>query len=167
MDEPLPLVSAHLKTIADLPSALVDDVCFGMATLPEIFTKYGYTPESAEVFREDKMFKRLVAVRSAELDKEGITHKVRAGMVADSALTALALRVRDPNTNTSLLLDTYKAVSKNAGLEPRGPELPSAGSGFSVVFNIVPPGVPRAVPVEIDITPTRVFQNNDAEFEVE
>lgn len=159
------LLTAHLKTIADLPSALIDDVCFGMATLPDIFEKYGYTPGSAEVFREDTMFKRLVTVRKAELDKEGITHKVRAGMVADSALMALAARIKDPNTATPILLDAYKAVAKNAGLEPRGAEVQATGTGFSIQINLTQP-VPRVTPIEIDVTPVVFVDYNDAEFEI-
>jgi len=163
------ITTVTMHTLADLPSALIDDVCFGMATLPDTFEKYGFTVGTAEVFRGNAMFKRLVSVRAAELDKEGITHRVRAGMVADAALGELAKRVTDPNATVSFVLDTYKVVAKNAGYEPKGAEA-QAVSGFSV--NIILPGMPGHVGARvpqhatIDVTPVFVPVENDAEFEV-
>lgn len=162
------ITTVTMPTLADLPSALVDDVCIGTEELPEIFERYGYTPESAEVFRAHPTFKKLISVRSAELDKEGLTHRLRASMVADTTLAELHRRVKDPNTATSVLLDAYKAVTKTGGLEPRNAEV-QTGTGFSITFNL------GAKPAEqrreaIDVTPgvvrVQAAPLSDAEWEI-
>lgn len=174
------VTSVTLQSLASLPSALVDEACFGVDLLPNIFEKYGYTPETAEVFREHPLWKKLISVRTTELDKEGLTHKARAAMVADAALMSLAKRVVDPNTATSVLLDAYKAVAKNAGYEPKAAEV-QAGSAFSV--NIILPQMGQqpapgatlqsstkhqdVITVEAEPTPQKVLRPyNPAEFEV-
>jgi hypothetical protein len=161
------LATTHLKNITELPTALIDDVCFGVAELPAIFEKYGFTPESAEQFREDPVFKRVISIRTAELDKEGLTHRVRASMVADTALATLARRVVDPNTPTTVLLDAYKAVAKNAGLEPRANDVQSTGAKFSIQINL-PSHSDTKQSITIDVTPEQTMAPiaNPAEFEV-
>ena len=161
-------ISAALRNVTELPSALIDDVCFGIASLPDIFVKHGFTAESAEIFRDNEVFRRVVALRTAELDKEGLTHKVRATMVADSALTELAKRVRDPNTSTGILLDTYKAVAKNAGLEPKGPDANTGVPPFTINFILPNQAQPaqRVIDATPETHPTATVYFNPAEYEI-
>ena len=162
-----------ISSIADLPPALIDDVCYGTSDLPEIFAKYGYSDAVAETFREDPTFQRWVSVRSAELEKEGQTHKIRAGRVADKALMAIAMRLDDPNTPASVLHDYYKTTSQNAGFVPKNVES-AQGSGFSITINIPKPGQKNSAKIvndfaddAIDVTPVTLdISHNPAEFEV-
>ena len=152
-------------TILDLPPALIDDVCYGMAPLPEIFNTYGYDEPTAETFRADTRFQRLISLRTAELDKDGITHKVRVGRLADKSMRVMMMRLDDPNTPLSVVNDIYKASAKNAGFEPKGAEVQAAGSGFSVIINLGGATKAKSIEtVEVIAIPRQTYV--DSEFEV-
>lgn len=155
-----------------LPSALIDDVCFGTAAMEALFEKHGYTPSSAAVFAADDRFRRLVNARAVELEKEGITDKMRDGALANAARDSLFHVVLDPNTSVTNRLEIYKHASKLAGREPKGPDLQSQTVPFSV--NIIIPDMskhaknePKTVESEAILVEKR-SQNllNSAEFEV-
>jgi len=153
-----------MQTFASLPTTLFDDVAIGVEPIRDIFERYGYTAETADVFGSHPYFVRYVATRQAELDKEGLTHKLRAGLVADAALAELHNRVRDPSVSDGFVLDTYKAVAKNAGMEPKGADA-STGSRFSLQIIIPTSETAPARITTIDVTPD-ALPYNDAEFEV-
>jgi hypothetical protein len=155
-------------TLLALPAELIDDASFGLATLADIFVKHGYSAETAEAFRKDVRFQRLVRLREGELTKEGITPRMRDGALADASRTALLRRVSEPSTPASVLLDVYKASSRLAGREPVGAQAGATGpgAGFSININFPSTGAQQAT---IDITPERVVPAqpfNPAEFEV-
>jgi hypothetical protein len=168
---PVHVASVTMDSLALLPSALVDEACYGAVELPELFERYGYTPDTAEVFRTHPYWKKLITVRTAELDKEGLTHRMKAGAVADVALGSLYRRVSDPNTATTVVLDIYKATSKNAGFEPKTSADVAPGAGFSI--NIIMPNATTkaSLPVHpivdvVEMPLHMTFEANPAEFEV-
>ena len=149
-----------LSAVALLPQSLLDAVAIGTESLPGIFETHGYSVELAEKYRDDPQFKRVVALRQRELAESGILHAARAGAVADRTLQTLAIRISDPNTPLSVVLDSYKALAKNAGYEPKANSTEAAGAGFSIVINL-PGGAQTTASTEKPVeTPQGALEND-------
>lgn len=166
---PISVSSVSVKDILELPAGIIDDAALGLCELPELFVRYGYTPASAEVFRNHPVFERTVAARQAEMSKEGLTHKAVCHFGADIAAREFIRRI-DPSMPITALTDGYKMLSKNAGLEPKGAETAVAGSMVSIRINLggyTPPHEQNLPNRVIDVTPTAAHDINPAEFEIE
>lgn len=126
----------QLSPILDVPPELVLELAVGIDTFDNICRKHGYGTSQIEHLRDDSGLKARVAKAEAELQKDGFTHKLRAGYGADLILRILISRGMDPSTPLSIALDIYKELVKTGDLVPKQALAQQTTNGFSITINI-------------------------------
>lgn len=121
-------------SVVDLPPTFIFDAAVGAFDLEQLCVKHDIPVEYADKLRESSSFQRALREQMDELDKTGVSFKVRSGLVADEALHILRGRIKMAETPTPVVLDAFKTLAKFAGREPVANAV-QQGSGFSI--NIV------------------------------
>lgn len=130
------LEETQLTPILDVPPELVLELAVGVDTFDNICRKHGYDTSQIEHLRNDNSLKTRVAKAETELQKDGFTHKLRAGYGADQILRILIARGMDPSTPLSVALDIYKELVKTGDLVPKQNLTQQTTNGFSITINI-------------------------------
>lgn len=154
--------------IADIPALFVFDAAVGIETLEQLCEKYEYPPEYATYLGSEPAFQKAVREQQAELDKTGVSFKIRSGLVAEEAMMIIRDRIKRGDTPTPVILDAFKTMAKFAGREPApaGQQL-APGSGFSITINIPQVGATPATSMTLESTAVRQVEVDDADAEYE
>jgi hypothetical protein len=119
-------------SVVDLPPMFIFDAAVGLYPLVQLCENYGYPTEFADYLLNESAFMKAVKEQEAELDKTGVSFKIRSGIIADEALQKIRERIQFNDTPTPILLDAFKTLSKFAGREPAAGQQQLQGSGFSI-----------------------------------
>lgn len=123
-----------LRTLSDVPQALVDSVAMGVATHEAIQARFDVSDEDWDFLTEWSPFKRAVAARRAEYEAAGLTPKLRAALQAQDMNDELYVVGCKSDTPTSLKIEIAKHLSKIAGIDQ--PVAVKSEQGTSFVVNI-------------------------------
>jgi hypothetical protein len=161
-------MTTQLPAIADIPALFIFDAAVGVYTLDELCAKYEYPPEYAAYLEKEPAFQKAVREQEAELDKTGVSFKIRSGLVAEEAMMIIRDRIKRGDTPTPVVLDAFKTMAKFAGREPAPAGQQAApGSGFSITINIPQMGTTPASTMTLDSVSTRVADTAEIEVDPE
>ena len=132
MSEPSLSVS---NPVLDLPPSLVLEVALGADPVESICAQYGYDEERTAAIRSSKHFWKIVKEQEAELDKNGLSFRLRAKRVTEDMIGRLWLQAKTDAVPFAAKLDFLKTAAKLADLEPKATQI-TPGVGFSITFNL-------------------------------
>jgi hypothetical protein len=102
------------------PPTLPIEIVLRTASFKEIREAYGFTPEEWATLREDPVFLADLARVKTEVQKEGVSFKLKARLQSDQLLTSAWNIIHDTTgaTPPSVKADMIKAIWRVAGHEP-------------------------------------------------
>lgn len=151
----------QLHPILDVPPQLIAEAAVGIDALEDICARYHYTPEQTEQLRNDPGFKVRVSRMEAELRKEGVTFRMRAGHAAEDLMADVWRRAKDPSVGLALKIDALKTLAKLGDLEPKQNLNPqAAAAGFSITINIPKVGEQPGRTIEMHNEPVPILSTN-------
>jgi hypothetical protein len=108
------------EPVLTYPPSLPHDVACTMSTeeLEVLRLKYTYTPEDFEYILNRPDFKREYAEWTQRLISEGNSFKLKLRAMSEAFLPQLNEILSSENTAPSVKVDTFKYITKVAGLEP-------------------------------------------------
>lgn len=144
-----PLLNIDPKFVFELAAGLEDP--------DHIAAKYHLNPDAWDNLRRDENFRKVVDSKRAELQKSGYTFRLKAALAAEDLLDEVYIGAKAPDASLSAKLESFKYLTKIAGLEPKEDKSIAQGPGFSIKIDLgdqsitINQGAPA--PETIDITP--------------
>lgn len=149
--DPIDLEYIDAEVLAAMPPELVDEVCYGTKPLPETFVRYGYTERSADVVRDDPLWKLVIARRTAELDVAHLPYRMKSLATAELGMSVAARNLVRDDATFSQGESAVKTFAAQAGIQTK--QEAQATAPFQIIFEMPPSKGREALPNEIDVTP--------------
>jgi len=106
----------------------------------EICESYSITKDEFTKLAEDPLFIRAYAAAKEELQKDGMSFKLKAKVQAEELLKKSWAMIQSPHTPANIKADLIKATVRWAGYEPRPNDGPGGvGSAFQININLGTP----------------------------
>lgn len=144
---------SYSNPVLDLPPQLVLEVALGTDSVESVCSRYGYDPEQVEYIRNSKHFWKVVREQEAELDKNGLSFKLRAKKVTEDMIGRLWIQAKTEAVPFAAKLEFMKTAAKLADLEPKATQA-IPGTGFSITFNLGGTEASITQNAPIDVTPS-------------
>ena len=126
------------------------------STLPDILSDHGISPFDLQGFNKDPIFTRKVDGFRDDIKNKGLSFKLKARIQAEQLLETSFALIHHPEISPAVKADLIKSTVKWAGLEPRGPEDTSGGTGgVTITINLGSADADKRV---IDVTPMVVAE---------
>lgn len=120
-------------------------------TLPDILSDHGLTPFDLQDFNTDPVFTKKVDGFRDDIKNKGLSFKLKARVQAEQLLETSFALIHHPDISPAVKADLIKSTVKWAGLEPRGSEEVSGGTGgVTITINLGSKDEDKRV---VDITP--------------
>ena len=101
------------------PPRLSFDVALGIEDEETIRTRYGYTTEEFNKILVQPSFRVELATHYSVLRETGATFAVKAKLIAEEKLEDMYSIISNPAIDPKVRMETWRAVTKAAGLEER------------------------------------------------
>lgn len=144
---------SYSNPVLDLPPQMVLEVALGTDPVESVCARYGYEAEQVEYIRNSKYFWKVVREQEAELEKNGLSFKLRAKKVTEDMLGRLWVHAKTDAVPFAAKLDFMKTAAKLADLEPKATQA-IPGTGFSITFNLGGTSASITQDAPIDVTPS-------------
>lgn len=130
------LIPVEAPKVHEINPEMIVELALGQEDPYAVAARYGLDAEAFVSLRANKHFRTAVARKLAELQKEGVTFKIKTAMMAEALIEELYKRAKDPEMSTSALLQIVQWLTRVGDLEPKttGPQGPQ--NGFNVVINL-------------------------------
>ncbi len=138
-----------------LPVAFLKDLVVGVTPFDDLCVKYGYDPAAIRELSEHPVFRKRRLAVEEEAFADGELFKLRSRYLAHQDLDVVHQLARDPETPSSVRLQSVQMLAKHGGLEPQ-PEAGSAARAPQIVFNILTEDGESLLPPELVGPSTRV-----------
>jgi hypothetical protein len=132
----------------DIPPQLVWECAAGLEDPASIAQRFGFEGEKWERLSQWPPFISAVQTQRAEFERNGMTFRLKAGMMAEEMMSMMFKQAISNDTTILQKLSVFQALTDVAGLKaPKNAEVnTNAAPKFSITINI-PQG---AQPVTID-----------------
>ena len=117
-----------------------------------ILANHNLTPDQFKALGNDPTFVKRVETYRQDIEKNGLTFKLKAKAQAELLLDTSFDLIHHPDVPAAVKADLIKSTVKWAGLEPQkeGPT-EGSGSGVSIVIHL---GEPATAPPMVNVTPS-------------
>lgn len=134
-DEPLELGFTP-KSLVELPPEMIRAIAMGMEDPGEIAARYGFTGAKWEKLQKWEPFLLTIAHHKAELEKSGVTFRLKSAWKADQLSDQVFLAAMASDTSLAQKMAVLQYMAKMGELEPAEKKVANAGEGFSISINI-------------------------------
>lgn len=136
MADYLPANPTDTKQRPEWSSHLALDVAMG-TSVDAILDAYGLQMHELAQIKQDPLFVQQVGKVKKDLEKEGMTFRMKAQIQAEQYLTNSWDMVHNEDVDPKVRADLIKSTMRWAGYDaPAGANVAGAGGGFSVVINL-------------------------------
>jgi hypothetical protein len=119
-----------------LDPKFIFELAAGLEEPDHIAKKYHYTDEAWSALSQDENFRKVVDSKRHELQKSGYTFRLKAALAAEDLLDEVYVGAKSPDASLSAKLESFKYLTKIAGLEPKEDKGVVAGPGFSIKIEL-------------------------------
>jgi len=141
--------------LLDIDPKFVFELAAGLEDPDHIAEKYHLRSETWDSLRQDENFRKVVDSKRAELQKSGYTFRLKAALAAEDLLDEVYVGAKSPDASLSAKLESFKYLTKIAGLEPKEDKSLAVGTGFSIKIELGENSITinQSARETIDITP--------------
>lgn len=135
----------------DVPAQLVWECAAGLEEPRQIAARFGFADEKWERLSQWPPFIQAVQQQRAQFDKEGVTFRLKAGLMAEQMMDQMFKQAVSNDSTILQKLSVFNSLVEVAGLKPEKKAAnavdPNAAPRFSITINIPNTG---PTPVTID-----------------
>lgn len=147
----------------EIPATMIREVATGLEEGKDIAVRYGYSESEWKDIETLPTFINEVNKVRSEMERSGLTFKIKASVMADSLLDNMYAHAMQADVPLKDKAAALTILTRVADLEPKNNTQVQAGPGFSITISIPPmpvEGKPKDV-VEgtIDDTPEELTLN--------
>lgn len=144
--------------LLDINPKFVFELAAGLEEPDHIAEKYHINPDAWDAMRHDENFRKVVDAKRAELQKSGYTFRLKAALAAEDLLDEVYIGAKAPDASLSAKLESFKYLTKIAGLEPKEDKNMAVGPGFSISINLGDNNItlgttPQKITIDVDDLP--------------
>lgn len=119
------------------PPMLPIELALRAAPVHEICAAYGITKDEFVALTEDPIFVRAYAAAKEELQKDGVSFRLKAKVQAEELLKKSWALIHSDSTPSNIKADLIKATVRWAGYEPKNSDGPGGiGNAFQININL-------------------------------
>lgn len=134
-DEPLEYRPKPIS-FPQISEEMVASLALGMEDDLLVASRHGLSVEQYRELESQPWFQLQIAVKRAELEKNGITFKAKAAWMAGDLLDQVYLQVSSNDASLNQKHDVLKTLIKAAGLEPKDEKQSASGPAFSISIDL-------------------------------
>lgn len=153
-DEPLEYAPSTVS-FPQISEEMVASLALGMEDDLLVAARHGFSVEKYQALAAQPWFQNQVASKRAELEKNGVTTRVKAAWMGGELLDKLYMMAADNNASFSQVAEAAKIMVKVGGLEPKDEKKEAGGPSFQINIDLGAQSVsltntPTLQPVVID-----------------
>jgi hypothetical protein len=134
-DEPLEY-RQKLTSFPQIPEEMVASIALGMEDELIVAARHGFSVETYQALSAQPWFQLQVAVKRADLEKNGVTTKAKAAWMTADLLDKAYLMAADNNASFNQVMEAIKVFSKLGGLEPKDQPKEATGPSFQISIDL-------------------------------
>jgi len=135
----------------DVPPQLVWECAAGLEDPDHIAARFGFTDQKWERLKQWPPFIHAVQNQKAEFDRNGMTFRLKAGLMAEEMMTQMFKQSISNDSSILQKLSVFNSLVDVAGLKPDKKAVDSSAQAapkFSITINI--PQATAPTPITID-----------------
>lgn len=161
-DEPLEY-RPRTVSFPQISEEMVASIALGMEDELVVASRHGFSVEKYAELCSQPWFQNQIAAKRAELEKNGVTARVKAAWMGGELLEKLYLMAADNNASFSQVAEAAKIMVKVGGLEPKDEKKEAGGPSFQINIDLGAQSVsltntPTIQPVVIDTETKEISQ---------
>lgn len=134
-DQPLEY-RPKLTSFPQIPEEMVASIALGMEDELIVAARHGFDVETYQQLSTQPWFQLQVAVKRADLEKNGVTTKAKAAWMTADLLDKAYLMAADNNASFGQVMEAIKVFSKLGGLEPKDQPKEATGPSFQINIDL-------------------------------
>lgn len=119
-----------------IPAEVIFSLAVGADDPYNILTAYGIADDMIAVILRDPAIQKAVAAKQAELQREGVTFRLKAAMGAEMLLDKVLMDALGERVTPAIRHEMLKTFAKLGALEPKEDKQAVAPTGFTVNITV-------------------------------
>lgn len=119
-----------------IPEEMVASIALGMEDDLIVAARHGFSVEQWKQIEAQPWFQTQVAVKRADLEKNGVTFKAKAAWMASDLLDQVYVQVSGTDASLAQKHDVLKTLIKAGGLEPKDEKAQQTGPTFAINIDL-------------------------------
>lgn len=120
----------------DVPQQMVLEIAYGVENPWAIAERYGFTEDQWLDLKTHEPFIKQVDAKKIELKSSGVTFRLKAQMASEDLLEQIYLKAMAPDAPFSVQMESFKVLTKAAGLDAPAKEAGEKQAQFSISINL-------------------------------